>query len=203
MKTIKLIDTCPTIILTILCLILLAIAYNIEGVRQFQENSIFENSQMLILFGIIYSCIKGYRNKGIPEDIRKLFIVASFFVFCLAGREINFGRVFYPLENGGFTKSEDLPHLLIVRYIILLIAIFFVFYFIKNKLYITVVNLLRKSTIYISDIILMLIFIAAAMAGEKFFHNEKYEELFESMLYFTTLCIAIKYCFNKKNILNL
>jgi len=203
MPTIKLIDIIPTIILTSICVIIVLIAYNITGVYYFQENSLFENSQVFVLLGIIITCIKGYQIRSTPKDIRQLFIFIAYIIFCLIGREISFGRVFYPLENGGFASSKDLPHLQSIRYVILFIGIFFVLYFIKNKLYKTIFKLLKKSTFYISDICFIVIFVIASMVSEKYLHNEKYEEIFESMLYLTALSISIKYCYNKNNILNL
>ena len=73
------------------------------------ENGVIEISQVAILIGAtIISFCKARKAEG---HTRLLWIAGFLFCILLAGREISWGRVFFPpMENGNFPPVKALPY---------------------------------------------------------------------------------------------
>ena len=195
MRNIKLIDVPSALIMVIIFIALLTFGSATEGNHYFEDDNLVENVQLVILFTAMVVCIKGYLNKDIPSDISKLFLIVAFVVFCMIGREVNWGRKLLP--------HLYVPYLQFLKYGSVFVGVVCIGYFIKKKLYNASLYLLKKATIYASDIVLVIFFCAGAIAYESLWQSTKYEETFETMVYCMTVNLAIKYCLNKKNRLNL
>lgn len=97
------------------------------------ENGVIEISQVTILIGaMIISFFKARRAEG---HTRLLWIAGILFCMLLAGREISWGRVFFPpMENGNFPPVKALPYGVIVYPLITITMLSIVVLIIRGKI---------------------------------------------------------------------
>lgn len=161
------------------------------------ENSIVENIQLFVL---IISCIFCLKSKNI--EYKKFFIFAFLILTILMIREVNCGRTIFfavPGEVNSFYRWSEikygwLAHLLFGIYIAS-VAI----YFLKNKLFISLWNIIKNYKLPIVSILLMLVGIITGVYGEEVLHNAVFEELAELQFYISLLSIIYLYSQDKVN----
>ena len=164
------------------------------------ENGIFENIQMLILF---LAC--GFALKSKSPDNKTFFTFVFLVLTILMIREVNCGRtIFFPIpgEVNEFYRWNEikygwLAHPLFGTYIGL-VGI----YFLKNKLYLNIINILKTYKLPIWNIILMLIGMTVALYAEEVAHNAIVEEISELLFYTALTSIIFLYTQSKDFLTN-
>lgn len=97
--------------LGILTIIFIALAF-VLPIEYSYENHFLENLEIVILFCGIVVCVNKIRDFILYDSIK--FYIASIIIYILMiGRELSWGRVFYPIgiDNNGeqiFIKVQDL-----------------------------------------------------------------------------------------------
>lgn len=157
------------------------------------ENSFFENLQLFILLGAVIIALKN-------KDDKPLFRWFAMLAFILFLREINCGRVFFPCEdsvNSFKHWSEILPNYPNLPNTLYGIFMCFTFvYFFWKKLYKTLWNYVKFANFPAIDMTLFILGIVFGTLGETTYHNEMFEEVAETMFYFSYMSIIYLYTFN-------
>ena len=157
------------------------------------ENGLLENLQMLVLFFGIYLCFSSKVDK-------KFFIFAGLVLTILVLREVNCGRtLFFPIpgaENAFYSWKEIkygwLAHPLFGLYIAGIAV-----YFLKNKLFLNLWNLIKNNKLPFWNIILTITGIVSSLYAEKATENFVFEEISELLMYTGILGIIWLYSRNK------
>ncbi|MBD5398208.1 hypothetical protein HDR60_01750 [bacterium] len=157
------------------------------------ENSFFENLQLFILgFAVIFAL----KNKE-HKSLFKWFAMLSFILFL---REINCGRILFPYAGSTTsfkTWKEILPHYSwLPNTLYGLFMLFTLVYFFYKKLYHELWLYIKSANFPAIDIILFLLGIILGTLGETSFPNEMFEEVSETMFYFSFMSIIYLYTFN-------
>ncbi len=156
------------------------------------EYSLLEGAQILILFMSCTVLICRYRNKQIALDMRQLALCLAFFALFMLLREMSWGRIFYYNEAHPITPEEKkaikrLPHILALRYGMPLLAIYFLYYAIRRKLYRSIL----KVKVAAIDFLLILLGITGSILFDTLIHHEVGEELFELLFYLGVFNISV------------
>lgn len=73
------------------------------------ENGIIENLQVFLLVAATLICLSKVRHS--EGSVRLLWIAGFLFCLLLTGRELSWGRVFFPpMANGNFPPVKSLPY---------------------------------------------------------------------------------------------
>ena len=169
--------------------ILLACIFNITYIA---ENTLLENSQLIVLFVAFIVCLKAKNNKT-------LFNFGAMIIFLMIMRELSYGRCifcqlpddphnFYPWSH---YKYGWMAHIIIGIYIALLILYAFV-----NKIWIDIKTVLEKFRFPLWDFVTMSALVIIQYLGERTLHNSCLEEIAEFTLYCAIL--ALVYYFYKR-----
>lgn len=162
------------------------------------ENGFIENTQMIVL---IFGCVLCFMSKNIKH--KKFFIFAFLILLLLILREVNYGRtIFFPIPdtvNEFYTWKEIkygwLAHPLVGLYIASV-----AFYFLKNKLYLNLIEYIKQYKILpYFQILFMLIGMALGMYAEKALNMPIFEEMGELLFYSSLISIISIYVFNLNN----
>lgn len=157
------------------------------------ENGLLENMQMVVLFLGLFLAFTSKINK-------KFFIFAGLVLIILMLREVNCGRtLFFPIpgeENAFYRWSE-------IKYGYLAHPIYGIYiasvgvYFVWNKLFITLWNMIRKVKLPVWEIVLMLTGMGIGLYAEHVMDNMILEEMAELLFYTSLTGIIWLYSRNK------
>jgi hypothetical protein len=156
------------------------------------ENGLLENIQMLILLFCFIAALRAKTNK-------KFFIFLALVITILMLREINCGRtIFFPVpgEENNFYSWKDIKYGYLAHPLYGLYMISVAFYFIKNKLYLVLWNLLTKIKLPVYNILFLGIGFVLSMYAEKHTHNFVFEEMAELLMYASLAGIIYLYAHN-------
>ncbi len=161
------------------------------------ENGLLENLQIIVLG--IGACL-AIKSKG----DRKFFYFVLMVISILFLREINCGRtIFFPVpgvENTFYGWKEIkygwLAHPIFGTYIA-----YVVFYFLYNKVYLTLWNIIRKVKFPVWNVLLLIVGMSVGMYAEKALENMVLEEITELLFYVSLAGIIYLYGFNKNFLL--
>ncbi len=157
------------------------------------ENGLLENIQMLVLLiGFILS-LKAKVNK-------KFFNFAALVLIIIALREINCGRtLFFPVpgEVNTYYSWKEIKYGWLAHPLYGLYMAYVAFYFLKNKLFITLWEIIKGIRFPVWNIILMLAGMVLGTYAEKAMHNMVFEEITELLFYVSLIGIIYLYAYNK------
>lgn len=160
------------------------------------ENGFFENIQMIILF---VACFFALKTKSIEN--KKFFIFVFLVLTILILREVNCGRtIFFPVEGkvNTFYSWKEIPYGYLAHPIYGIYMGLCGLYFIVNKLWINLINILKGYQLPFFNVLFLLIGMFSGLVVEKKFHNDILEEICELLFYFALASIIYLYSFNKQ-----
>lgn len=160
------------------------------------ENSLIENIQMIVLFICMYFSIKAKNSK-------KFFWILTLFVIIMLLREINCGRVFFPIPGkvNTFYHWEDIKYGFIVGPIYESFIGISIIIALWNKVYETIFSMLTKTRLPIWNIVFAVIGLFGSTYIDKHFDSCVLEEMVELLMYVAICGIIYLYAFSKdKNI---
>jgi uncharacterized membrane protein YeaQ/YmgE (transglycosylase-associated protein family) len=163
------------------------------------ENSPLEWSQVLIL--LIGALLTGKWRREAKSAGQ--YHHAAFFTWVIpiwllmAGREMSWGRVFYPLgidaTTGPFFISvSQLPYGPIVYPVITAIIIIWLFVVIKQRLYEIPYRLFQQKRFPVGEFLLVIFSVVVANIAEKQLHFEIMEEIVECVTYLSLILMAYR-----------
>ena len=173
------------------------------------ENGLLENLQMVTLLVGFLICIFYSNFKKTPEGeasspakkyMVKFFYFAAMVIGILALREVNCGRtLFFPVpgEVNTYYGWKDIKYGWLAHPLYGLYMAYVAFYFLKNKLFITLWQLIKNIKFPVWNIILMIIGMTLGMIAEKSLHNMVFEEITELLFYVSLVGIICIYAFNR------
>lgn len=157
------------------------------------ENGLLENIQLVVLFIGLYLTFSAKYNK-------KFFIFAGLVIIILMLREVNCGRtLFFPVpgtENTFYSWKE-------IKYGYLAHPIYGLYiasvgvYFLWNKLFIKLYELVRSVKLPLWNILLMLSGMVLGLYAEHTMHNMVFEEITELLFYVSLVGIIYLYTRDK------
>ena len=157
------------------------------------ENGVLENIQMVFLFLALITAFKAPINK-------KFFRFAGLVIIILILREVNCGRTLFfavPGTVNQFYGWKEIKYGWLAHPLYGLYIASTGLYFIFNKLYINLWNLIREIKFPAWNILLMLTGMALGMYAEKSLENMIFEEMGEMLFYASLMGIIWLYAFNK------
>ncbi|MDF2927821.1 MAG: hypothetical protein K0Q75_59 [Anaerospora sp.] len=166
------------------------------------ENSFLEWLQVVILaVGLVLNCKWWHdaKSKGHHESACFLFWASPLWLL-MVGRELSWGRVFYPngfdtVNGPSFVSLAQLPYGAIVNPMLAVIIVVWLFAVIKYDLYKLPYKLLKEKNFPISELAISILALAVAGFGEKKLHLPVMEEFDECLSYLGLILTA--YCVNK------
>ena len=157
------------------------------------ENGLLENIQMAVLFIGLYLAFTAKTNK-------KFFIFAGLILTILMIREVNCGRTLFfavPGYENAFYSWKDIKYGYLAHpiygFYIALVGI----YFLKNKLFINLWEILKNIKLPVWDIVLMLTGMGLGLYAEHGMHNMVFEEITELLFYVSLVGIIYLYSRDK------
>lgn len=160
------------------------------------ENQFIEVAQLFILGIAFYLCL----SSKIQKD---LFTFLSLIIVILFLREINFGRIFFPVgdQPNVFMRKSELPfgHLINPAYALIMLGT--AIYFFYRKIWRYVPIYLKKARIPAMDSILLVVGVMGVLLGEEVLNNSMVEECLETVMYVAATGIIYLYSRNEKFIL--
>jgi len=156
------------------------------------ENGLLENIQMLVLFFCFYMSV-------VSKNYKKLFTFVALFIVILMLREVNCGRtLFFPIpgEVNMFYSWKDIPYGWLAHPLYGLYIAFVVLYFLKNKLFLDIWNIIKKSKIPVWNVLLLILGLVLSLIAEKFTHNFPFEEISELLMYTSIVSLIWLYTKN-------
>ena len=157
------------------------------------ENGLLENIQMLTLFIGLILAIKAKINK-------QFFYFVAMVIGILAIREVNCGRtLFFPIpgEVNAYYSWKDIKYGWLAHPIYGIYMAYVAFYFFKNKLFINLLNYIKKVKLPIWNIVLMITGMGLGLYAEKVMENFVFEEISELLYYVSLVGIIYLYAYNK------
>lgn len=157
------------------------------------ENGLLENIQMLTLFIGLILAIKAKINK-------QFFYFVAMVIGILAIREVNCGRtLFFPIpgEVNAYYSWKDIKYGWLAHPIYGIYMAYVAFYFFKNKLFINLLNYIKKVKFPIWNIVLMITGMGLGLYAEKVMENFVFEEISELLFYVSLVGIIYLYAYNK------
>lgn len=163
------------------------------------ENHFLEWLQVVILtVGLVLNC-KWWKDAKAARDssTTRLFFWATPLWLLMIGRELSWGRVFYPngfnpVTGPSFLSLSDLPYGTIVNPLLAVIIVVWLFAVIKYGLYKIPHTLLKEKHFPVSELAITVFALIAAEMGEKQLHLPVMEEFNECLAYFGLILTA--YC---------
>ena len=150
------------------------------------ENSLFENAQLVVLVGgLVYSC--KMLSTPLPAwggKQKSLWTASIVYFFTLSYRELSFGRALFTHPDGSFYRYSDMGlYGQLVHPIVAVLIFVMLFLLWRAKIW----KFLQMVKISINDFILLLIFIFCGWLAEKgsweWFRNTVAEEMSELGVY--------------------
>ncbi len=173
------------------------------------ENGILENLQLIVLLcGFIlclsYKKIKSKQNQdneitSVDESMVKFFKFAALVIVILFLREINCGRtIFFPIpgEVNAFYGWKDLKYGWLAHPLYGLYMAYVGIYFLINKLFLTLWDIIKNIKFPVWNIVLMIVGIIGGILGEEVYHNMVMEEITELLFYVSLVSIIYLYACN-------
>lgn len=195
------------VILCILAVIFIGLSF-VLPIEYSYENHFLENLEVVILFLGIVICIGKIRDFILYDSIK--FYIASIIIYILMiGRELSWGRVFYPIgiDNNGeqiFIKVQDLWYSPVVYPIIgiltLIALILLGIYFYQSR---------RQGICWYIPLGEFLFFIVTSILGQCVFdrglvqfgnYNQLLEESCEIIAYIALICCTYDISFKRRYI---
>lgn len=183
-------DFKSTAVFILLAIVAVGGAY-LCGVREIEENSLLENTQLIALLAGIYLCLSPKNNKAY-KVINILFALIIFLFFM---REISYGRVFFAQIPGthdfypwSHYKYGYLAHVFVGIYIAGTVI-----YAILSKAFVKIREALQKTQIPFWNIVLLFSAIAVQLISEKRYDNTLVEEMMELLMYCIIAFVIYKY----------
>ncbi len=181
-------NSAVTIGIFAVCL-LLARIFNITYIA---ENTLLENSQLVVLFAAFILCLKAKNNKV-------LFNFGAMVIFLMIMRELSYGRCifcqlpddphnFYPWSH---YKYGWMAHIIVGIYIAISLL-----YAVVNKIWVDIKTVLEKFRFPFWDFVCMAVLVVIQYLGERTLHNSCLEEIAEFTLY--CAIFALVYYFYKR-----
>lgn len=168
------------------------------------ENGLLENIQLIaLLVGFILCLLYPKYNKEESEEkpaLVKFFRFAALVIVILFLREINCGRtIFFPVpgEVNTFYGWKEIKYGWLAHPLYGLFMTGVGFYFLLNKLFITLWHLIKNVKFPVWNVILMVIGMVWGTLAEEVFHNMVMEEITELLFYVALAGIIYLYAFNK------
>ena len=157
------------------------------------ENGILENLQLVVLaFGFIIA-LTSKVNK-------KFFIFVALIITILALREVNCGRtIFFPVPGveNTFYKWKEIKYGYLAHPLYGLYMAIVGIYFLKNKLFLDLWEMVKKIKFPIWDIMFLLIGMGLGTYAEECMHNFVAEEITELLFYVALVGIIWLYSRHK------
>ena len=157
------------------------------------ENGLLENLQMFVLFVGLYFSFFSKIDK-------KFFRLAGLVLIILMIREVNCGRtLFFPIPGveNAFYSWKDIKYGYLAHPIYGIYIASVVIYFLKNKLFINLWNIVKSVKLPVYDILLMLTGMALGLYAEHSCHNMVFEEITELLFYVSLVGIIWLYSKHK------
>lgn len=168
------------------------------------ENGLLENIQLIaLLVGFILCLLYPKYNKEESEEkpaLVKFFRFAALVIVILFLREINCGRtIFFPVpgEVNTFYGWKEIKYGWLAHPLYGIFMTGVGFYFLLNKLFITLWHLIKNVKFPVWNVILMVIGMVWGTLAEEVFHNMVMEEITELLFYVALAGIIYLYAFNK------
>ena len=163
------------------------------------EDSPLEWSQVVILsMGALLS-VKWWQEAKAAGQYQhaRFFAWATPLWLLMAGREMSWGRVFYPVgfnETTGpfFLSVSQLPYAPIVYPAITVVIVMWLFTVTKHKLYVVPYELFRQGRFPIAEFLLVIFSFGVANIAEKLMHYEIMEEIVECVAYLSLILTAYR-----------
>ncbi len=154
------------------------------------ENNLLEWLQVVILLVGLALNFKWYQDaKATDNSSATLFLASALPLWLLMiGRELSWGRVFYPsgfdpAEGPTFLSLAQLPYGAIVNPLLAIIILVWLFATIKYGLYKVPYQLLKKRRFPTSELVIAVLALVIAGIGEKQLHLPVMEEFDECIAY--------------------
>lgn len=157
------------------------------------ENGILENMQLIVLAIGFVLALTSKANK-------KFFIFVALVITILALREVNCGRtIFFPVPGveNTFYKWKEIKYGYLAHPIYGLYMAIVGVYFLKNKLFLDLWEMIKKIKFPTWDIVFMLIGMGLGTYAEECMHNFVAEEITELLFYVALVGIIYLYSRNK------
>lgn len=183
-------DFKSTAIFILLTIVAVGGAY-LCGVREIQENSLLENTQLVALFVGILFCLCPKNNK----EYKVINILFALIIFLFFMREISYGRVFfaqipdthdfYPWSH---YKYGYLAHVMVGIYIAGTVI-----YAICKKAFVKIWEAMQKTQVPFWNVVLLFSAIFVQLLAEKKLHDTVIEEMMELLMYCIIAYVVFKY----------
>ena len=157
------------------------------------ENGLLENIQMIFL---LITLVLGFCAKS----NKKLFVFVSLVAIILILREINCGRtIFFPVPNepNTFYSWKDIEYGWLVHPIFGAYIACVGVYFLWNKLFLNVWEIIKKVKFPVWNILLFCLGSGLGLYAEHTLHNMVFEEITELLMYAALAGLVYLYGFHK------
>ena len=157
------------------------------------ENGLLENMQMLVLFIGLFLCFTSKLNK-------KFFSFVGLVITIIILREINCGRtLFFPIPGAvnAFYSWKDIKYGYLAHPIYGIYMACVGIYFLKNKLFMDLLSIVKNIKLPIWDILFMFSGMIIGMYAEKALENMVLEEMSELLFYVALISIVYLYSRSK------
>lgn len=166
------------------------------------ENGPLEWLQVVILaIGLVLNYKWWYDAKANDDHgSARFLLLATPLWLLMVGRELSWGRVFYPtgfdaVTGPSFVSLAQLPYGAIVNPLLAVIIVVWLFAVIKYGMYKIPYQLLKEKHFPVSELIISILALVAAGLGEKTLHLPVMEEFDECLAYVGLILVA--YCVKK------
>lgn len=163
------------------------------------ENSPLEWSQVVILsLGALLTGFWWYQARSVGQYHHACFFAWAIPLWLLmVGRELSWGRVFYPLgidpiSGPYFVSVSQLPYGAFVYPILTVIILSWLFAVIKYRLYAIPYELFQQSRFPTGEFLLVVLSFIVAYIAEKQLHYEIMEEIVECVAYLSLILTAYR-----------
>lgn len=183
-------------------LVIVILSYFIGGYLPISwgwENSPLEWSQVVVLsIGALLTLQWRQEAKSAGQYRHAHFFTWAIPLWLLmVGRELSWGRVFYPLgidpiTGPFFISVSQLPYGPIVYPVITAVIVMWLFAVIKHKLYAVPYELFQKSLFPTSEFLLVMLYFIVSYIAEKKLNFEIMEEIVELVTYLSLILTAYR-----------
>ncbi|SFL98641.1 hypothetical protein [Pelosinus propionicus] len=163
------------------------------------ENSLLEWLQVVILaLGLFLTCVWWQEARSAGDRPAARFLIWAIPLWLLMiGRELSWGRVFYPsgfhaIDGPSFLPLSQLPYGPFVNPALAVIIIIWLWAVIKYELFKVPYRLLQEGRFPVSELIITVLAFIAAELGERHLHLQNMEEFDECFAYLGLVLTA--YC---------
>ena len=136
----------------------------------------------------------------LKSKVVKVILIIILVLIIIALREINCGRtLFFPVpgEVNTYYSWKEIKYGWLAHPLYGLYMAYVAFYFLKNKLFITLWEIIKGIRFPVWNIILMLAGMVLGTYAEKSMHNMVFEEITELLFYVSLTGIIYLYAYNK------